>query len=240
MPPFAPGSFPPPRPVQVRYAFGWGDLTAATAELQLSRVDDRFQLNGKAQTIGLARSLWKFDAESVSTSDARTLRPLQVKEVEHAREKEWQTELSFAPERVTSRRTEQSEKGTKTKTRNFDFANVMSLSSALLYFRSKPLTDGATERIVVYPSTNPYLCTVAVAGREHLTVASGSYNAIKLEVKLNKIGKDRQLQAHRKFKHAIVWLSDDADRLILRVESQIFLGKVFAELQSVQFPNGKP
>ena len=239
VPPFAPGTFAPPRPVQVRYAFGWNDLTAATAEMQFSRTDDRYELKGSAQTIGFARSLWKFDVEHVSTSDAHTLRPLQVKETEHARSKEWQTELTFAPERVTGRRTEQSDKGTKTKTRNFEFPNVMSLSSALLYLRSKPLADGATERVVVYPSTTAYLCTVAVLGREHISVASGSYNAIKLEVKLNKIGKDRELQAHKKFKRATVWLSDDADRLIVRAESQIFLGTVFAELQSVQFGNGR-
>lgn len=240
VPPYAPGSFPPPRPVNVRYAFGWNDLTAATAELQFSRVGDRFQLKGSAQTIGLARTLWKFDTEQVSTSDAATLRPIHVKEVEQARSKEWNTELTFAPERVTAQRTETSEKGTKTKTRKFDFPNVMSLSSALLYLRSKPLADGNTERLVVYPTTNPYLCSVAVLGREEISVPAGSYNAIKLEVKLNKIGKKRELQPHKKFKRAIVWMSDDADRLILRIESQIFLGTVFGELQSAQFPNGKP
>ena len=238
VPPYAPGSFPPPRPVNVRYAFGWGELTAATAELQFSRADDRFQLKGSAETIGLARSLWKFDVEHVGTSDAATLRPIQVKEVERARSKEWQTELNFTPERVAVSRTEQSEKGTKTKTRNFEFPNVMSLSSALLYLRSKPLPEAAIERVVVYPSNSAYLCTVTVQGREHLSVASGSYDAIKLDVKLNKIGKKRELQAHKKFKRATVWLSDDADRLILRIEAQIFLGTVFAELQSVEFPNG--
>jgi hypothetical protein len=164
---------------------------------------------------------------------------LHLKEVEHARSKEWETELSFTPERVTARRTETSEKGTQTKTRKFDFPNVMSLSSALLYLRSKPLSEGAIERVVVYPSNSAYLCTVTVLGREHISVASGAYEAIKLEVKLNKIGKNRELQPHKKFKRAIVWLSDDADRLILRIESQIFLGTVFAELQSADFGNGK-
>src|SRR3712207_2847854 len=124
VPPYAPGPFPPPRPVNVRYAFGWGELTAATAELQFSRTADRFQLKGTAETIGLARSLWKFDVEHVGTSDVATLRPIQVKEVERARSKEWQTELNFTPERVAVSRTEQSEKGTKTKTRNFEFPNV--------------------------------------------------------------------------------------------------------------------
>jgi hypothetical protein len=32
-----------------------------------------------------------------------------------------------------------------------------------------------------------------------------------------------------------VWLSDDADRILLRAEAEVFVGTVFAELQSVQF-----
>jgi len=34
-------------------------------------------------------------------------------------------------------------------------------------------------------------------------------------------------------------VSDDADRLLLRAEAQIFIGTVFAELQSVRFDNAK-
>jgi hypothetical protein len=59
-------------------------------------------------------------------------------------------------------------------------------------------------------------------------------------VQLAKIGKKRDLEPHKKFKRASVWISDDADRLLLRIEASIFVGKVFAELQSVQFPGANP
>lgn len=240
IPPYAPGTFGEPRPVRAQYGFGWNGVTAATADLRFFRIDDRFQLDGTGQTIGFARGLWKFDVHHVSTSDAHTLRPIRVKETESARSREFETELNYTPERVTGRRIEQSKSGTKTKAPKFEFPNVMSLNSALLYLRSKPLGAGAVERIVVYPSTSAYLCTVSVLGREHISVATGSYDAIKVDVKLNKIGKKHELLPHKKFKRATVWLSNDADRLILRIEAQIFLGTVFAELQSVDFDNVKP
>ncbi len=241
IPPFAPGNFPEPRPVRVRYDFGWNGVAAATAELHFSRnAEDHYQLEGSGQTVGLARKLWKFDVRHLSTTEAHTLRPIQVNETESARSKEWETEVHFTPEAVTSVRAEKQNTGTKTKTRTFAFPNVLSLNSALLYLRAKPLPDGAVERVVVFPATTAYVCTVTVLGREHLTVPSGSYDAIKLDVQLAKVGKDRQLEPHKKFKRATVWLSNDSDRLVLRIEAQIFLGTVFAELQSAQFEHGKP
>ncbi len=96
------------------------------------------------------------------------------------------------------------------------------------------------QRIVIYPATSAYLGTITVVGRERMTVPTGTYDAIKVDLKLSKIAKDRELQPHKKFKHATVWLSDDSDRLVLRIETQVFIGSVSAELQSVEFEDRKP
>jgi hypothetical protein len=90
-------------------------------------------------------------------------------------------------------------------------------------------------RVVVYPATNAYLATITVAGREKISVHAGSYNAIKLDLQLKRVGKQLELEPHRKFRRATIWVSDDADRLLLRVEAQIFVGTIFADLQSVHF-----
>ena len=96
------------------------------------------------------------------------------------------------------------------------------------------------QRIVVYPATSAYLCTITPAGRDRIEVPTGKYEAIKLDLQLSKIGRQRELLPHKKFRRATVWLSDDANRLVLRIEAKIFAGTVFAELQSVQFDDGKP
>ena len=64
---------------------------------------------------------------------------------------------------------------------------------------------------------------------------AGTYNAIKLDLQLERINKRLELEPHRKFRRATIWVSDDADRLLLRIEAQIFVGTVFAELQSAHF-----
>ena len=111
------------------------------------------------------------------------------------------------------------------------------MHSTLLYVRSQPLHEGDVYRLVVYPATSAYLATLTVTAREPITIAAGTYPAIKLDLELNKIGKKRELGPHKKFRHASIWVSDDSDRLLLRIQASIFVGQVFAELQSVRFPD---
>lgn len=232
-------SFPNPRPMRARYGFGWSGFPGATAEVRLSKAaGDRLQLDISARTIGLVRVLWKFDVSGTSIIEADTLRPTVVKQVENDRNEKTVIDLSFGADGVTSKVTETPGKGTKV--RRFDFPHLFDLQSALLYLRSQPLQERSVQRIVVYPQTSAYLATVTVLGRERITVPSGTYNAIKFDLRLNKIGKQGELEPHRKFRRATAWISDDPDRLLLRLEAQIFVGSVFGELQAVEFENAKP
>jgi hypothetical protein len=222
--------------VHAKYGFGWSGFPGANADVRLTKPSrDRFQFDGTIHTTGLVRALWKFDATQTASADAATLHPREMKQVENVRNKKTVTNLSFDSDGVTSRETETPGKNAGPKIRRFDSPHLFDLYSALLYLRSQPLQNRSIQRIVVYPATSAYLATVTVLGRERLTGPSGSYNAIKLDLQLSKIGKNRELEPHRKFRRATVWLSDDPDRLLLRIEAQIFVGTVFAELQSVEF-----
>jgi uncharacterized protein DUF3108 len=236
VPPLRPGSFPQLRPVAVKYGFGWSGFTAATADLRFDRLPGgqlRFEASGG--TTGLAEKLWDYEVKHTGLVDAQTLRPVEVKEFEKIRSKQLRTDVKFSAQGVTSDREEKKGTTVKSKIRRFDFPNTLSLNAAFLYLRSQPLTDGAVHRIVVYPATSAYLCTATVQGHESLTVPAGTYDAIKLDLQLMKIDKDRELQPHKKFRKGTVWISNDADRIVLRIEADVFIGTVFTELQSVQF-----
>ena len=238
--PVAPGAFPELRPLRTTYRFGWNGVAAGRGEIRLGKTAAAFHFDASGGTIGLARKLWKYDVRHTARSDAQTLRPLDVREVEHVRSKKFTTNLSFGAHGVVSDREEEQKGAVKSKRRRFSFPDTLSLNSALLFLRTQPLHDGAVHRIVVYPSTSAYLATITSRGRDRITGPTGSYEAIKVDVQLTKIGKKRQLQPHKNFRSATVWLSDDADRLVLRIETQVFIGTVFAELESVRFENGKP
>ena len=219
-----------------KYAFSWSGFPGGSGEARLTKPGgDRYQLDGTIHTTGLVRALWKFDATHTSIVEANSLRPRSTKQVENLRNKKTVTSLSFDSTGVTSRETETPDKGEGTKVRRFDSQRLFDLYSALLYLRSQPLQEHSVQRILVYPATSAYLATVTVLGRERFAGPTGSYNSIKVELQLNKISKNRELEPHKKFRRAIAWLSDDSDRLLLRIQAQIFVGTVLAELQSVEF-----
>jgi hypothetical protein len=230
------GNFPDLRPGHATYVYGWSGITAATSEVSFRDGDQQtFVLEAKGRTVGLARILWRFDLSYRSVVNAQTLRPLETHQVETARGKRIETTLKYSNEGVDSRRLE----GDRTTPTVKDFAleNLYDLQSVFVYLRSQPLRDHSVYRMAVYPANSAYVATVTVLGREHLRVRSGNYNAIKMDLKLQRVNKKNELEPHRKFKRATIWLSDDNDRVILRIESQIFVGTVTAELQSIRFDN---
>src|SRR6266446_4903599 len=190
----------------------------------------------RARTVGLARVLWRFDLNYRSVANAETLRPLEARQVETARGKRVETNLKFSDEGVSGSRLESNHATPALK--DFTLENLYDLHSAFLYLRSQPLRDRSVYRVAVYPANSAYVATLTVVGREHVRVRAGNYNAIKLDLKLQRVNKKNELEPHRKFKRATIWLSDDNDRVLLRIESQIFVGTVTAELQSVRFENG--
>jgi hypothetical protein len=173
-----------------------------------------------------------------AVADAATLRPILMHQVDETRHKIITTDLAFNQQGVVRIRTDNKAKKPP-KPKSFSCPGLFDLHTALLFIRSQPLTDGSVQRLAVYPETNAYLATVTVVAHESITVGPGVYKAIKLDLQLSKIGKQRELEPHRKFKRASVWLSDDSDRLLLRIEAGVFVGTVFANLQTVEFPKEK-
>ena len=228
------------RPVTVKYGFGWNGITAANGRVRFTDAGNgrlRFAIDGG--TIGVARTLWKYDVDHTAFVDAESFRPLETHEIEQIRSKHVKTDVTFTPAGVTSVREQRNKGEAKSETRRFDFPNVLSVNAALLYLRAKPLTEGSVHRVVVYPANSAYLCTVSVIGREKVTIPTGTSDALKLDVQLNKIGANRELLPHKKVKKTTVWISDDANRLVLRIEAQVFIGTVFAELQSIEEPGAQ-
>jgi Protein of unknown function (DUF3108) len=234
-----PGNFPELRPVRTTYHFGWSGFTAGTGDIHFSKTADKlFQLEAAGRTIGLVRALWRLDANYRGLADTETLRPVESKQIEIYRKKTLTTELTFTNSGVTRVRSESPGAGTTT-TRAFNFPGLFDLQSALLYLRSQPLSEHSAYRIVVYPATSAYLTTVTVVGRERVIVRAGAYNAIRIDLQLKRLGKKLELEPHRKFRRATIWISDDENRIPLRIDAQIFVGTVFAELLTVHFDQDK-
>jgi len=229
-----PGGFPPLRPVKLEYQCGWAGLTAGTVEAAFSRPSEGVcELEAEAETTGLARALWRLDATHEARADVETLRPLAVRQKEVYRAQTIRTELDFDDAGVERLRESTNDKNPARRKR-YEFRDLFDLQTALLFLRSQKLQTGQVCRMVVYPATAPYLATVTVLGRERIKVKAGSYPAIKVDLKLEKVTGEMKLEPHGKFKRATGWISDDGDRIPLRMNAQIFVGSVWVELEKVE------
>jgi hypothetical protein len=224
------------RPLKAVYRFGWSGIVAAQANFDLTKPRGQFQLNLNTQTTGFVRTLWKMDSQHTANCTASTLRPIHLQQVEKYKSETETTTANFSPE--GARRTTQVTPTTEPpdKEHRFKCPNVFDLQTALLFVRSQRLQQGDHLRMVVFPAKAGYLTDIEVVGREKLKVAAGTYDAIKCQVRLQGISKRMELEPHKKFKRAFAWLSDDRDRLLLKIDAEIFVGSVWAELQSVEFP----
>ena len=228
-----PGDFAPPPPMRLVYRFGWDGIQAATADIRVtSPGKNTLQIDAKGGTSGLPRILFKLDVYQQATENASTLRPIHFFQEEKYRSETVKTSVDFEPTQVIGLK-EKIPGDQLPKPNTFKFSPVFDMATALLWVRSQPLKNGDTESIVVWASNAPYLATVKVIGRDTVRIAGRDERAIKLELHIKKIDKTMQLKEHKLFKSGRGWLSDDDKRLPLRIEANIFIGYVFAELESV-------
>jgi hypothetical protein len=210
-----PGSFPPLRPLKATYGFGWGAIKAARAEFVFSKLNPtQNRLAVSAKSLGAVRTLWRLDAQHVALGNADTLQPISFRQTEAYRDETLTTSVEFRPDGVSRVRTSSKKDAGEGKAKRFEMPNVFDLHSALLFIRSQPLRAGDSYKLVVYPSTNPFLAQIDVRAAKKVKVAGALRDAIQLDLKLRRISKKKELEPHQKFKRASAWVSDDRDRLI--------------------------
>lgn len=236
--PRRPGSFAPLRPLKARYSFGWSAFTAASADFDMTRdKSGLLRLQVKTSTSGVVRSLWRMDAEHTSLIQPRSFEPVSLVQKETYKDEAQTTKVTFEEDRVLrSRESKPPDPKAKKKPKKFKVGPVYDLHGALHFLRSQRLAPGEVYRIVVFPANAPYLAQLTVRARERVEVAGQRQDSIKLDLKLWRIDeKSLKLKPFTKFKSASIWVGDDADRMLLKVEGEVFVGKVWAELRSVEF-----
>ncbi len=235
-----PGHFASLRPAVLHYAFGWGGITAAEAEATSTlSPDGRNVLDFSAKTTGVVRTMWRMDAQAVSSCDPVTFRPVKLTQTETYKKKVVTTVVDFLADGPVQRRTQNPPEPGPQTVRRFHFPEVHDLNSALLFIRSQALAQGDAVKLCVYPGGAPYLATATVTGRERVKVADREWAAIRCDLQLNRIEDDFALAPHKKFKKATAWLSDDSDRLLLKISADVQVGSVWAEMQDVDFSEKK-
>ena len=114
--------------------------------------------------------------------------------------------------------------------RGGDLASAFPLDdvSFLYHVRSIPLNAGETYRFDRYYKAEGNPIVVTVLRRERIRIPAGEFNAIVVEPRIRSgglFGDDGR---------AVVWLSDDDRRIILKLEAKVSIATLTMELSSLQ------
>ena len=252
--PTRPGKFPAIRPVKLLYRFGWSGITAARGSVEFSRPRPGIsKADMEAHISGVARRLWRMDTRVLEWCDAATLHPVRVRQAEWYR-----NDTSLAAQEFTRQDVLRAKGGTKggdpdpaffadapadearlkeithAKAKRVTISDLFDLQSGLLFVRSQPLANGDVIRLAMLQGKSPYFATIRIVGRERITVPAGTFPAIKLELTLQDITDSFTLAPQKRFKRATGWFSDDENRWFLKLQTAIFIGKVWMEMERAE------
>ena len=238
----APGAFAPIRSFHASYRIAWGNVQAAHVEVQCVSSPESQEIRStfRASTTGAAPTLYKVDATHVSVVNRNTLLPISVEQTELNARKHVFARDEFSPTEAvrTTRDLNKNEHDASGvgKPRTFPYPNLHDMQGVLLYLRSLPLAQGDEKTLPVMTAGGAYLATVKVLGRNRVKVRAGEFPAIECYLTLEKVKKDGTLEPRKGFKSAHAWISDDTERLLVKAESEVFIGSVNLELEQVTYP----
>ena len=232
--PDAPGPFPRIRPFQAEYRLGWAEIEAAKARAAISYDKGRTLFAGSGGTTGLARTLYQIDATLNAAADSSSLETIRSEQLEKYATRTLSTRIEGKNSSLTSLREWISPGSKPGRWKPVKISPVRDLFAASLFIRSQSLAKGEKVRTLVFPGGSPFLVDIESLGPEKITIANSPRDALRLDIKIQSVNtkKGNALEPHRKFRSGTLWLSNDADRILLRAEVQVFVGYVFAELSS--------
>lgn len=231
------GPFPAVRPFEAEFSIGWSDVEAARARIEIGDRGDEMHLAASGGTNGLARLLYQLDATLDASSSKPNYQPVYSVQNESYSKRTINTQIVSRPDGIWRLRENMPPGENPARWKKIKISPLRDLFSGMLYIRSQKLEPGETVSTIVFPGDSPFFVEMKSLGTEKITIAGSPREALKLDLRIRRINlkKGDSLEPHGKFQNGTVWLSNDADRIPLRAEVNIFIGYVFAELETINF-----
>jgi hypothetical protein len=181
--------------------------------------------------------LWQLDGSLKGTTARSGLRTISSEMKESYATRTIDTQIVARPDGIWRIRESNPPGENAARWKRVKIAPLRDLFSGLLFLRSQHLTPGQSVSTIIFPGDAPFLVELKTLGTGPLTIAGTAHDTIRLDMNIQRINlkKDDCLEPQKKFRKGTVWLSNDEDRIPLRVELELFIGYVFAELESVSF-----
>ena len=211
------------------YQARWNGIPVATAEVQGAPrwIEGKkfYHVEIQAKTMSVLDYLWRMRDTIVSTFDPKTLQPHRF--VFLQRENRRNTDTTAVFDQDKNKWFVQRQKGSKID--RFDFTSTSTLDpiTAVYILRRIDFKVGDRLQFDVFGGKSRYLLTFDIAGRERITLNTGSVDTYKIIPQIRNVTKEGYAERMRQ---ATVWVSADEKRIPVRMVSKVFVGNVNLEL----------
>ncbi len=213
-----------------KFRIHYGMMTAGYATLAVNKENYKqkkvYHVIGKGTTNGMAKVFFKVDDRYESYFDRKTVKPYRfIRKIDEGGYTK-DTEITF--NHIANFATVKDKKNNKTSVTAIS-NNVQDMISAFYYLRSKDISTmdiGETIAMDMFFDNENYGFKMKYLGRETIKTKFGKIKTLKFRP---------YVQSGRVFKakeSLTVWVSDDANKIPLRIKADLAVGSLKADLDS--------
>ncbi|MDB4957285.1 MAG: hypothetical protein JWO36_4854 [Myxococcales bacterium] len=223
------------------YEVRLGGMLAGEAELavgELGEVDGHraVVVKSRAATAGAAALIKKISDEATTVIDADSGRPLQLDTLVVMGDKETTARAKFTGSIAEVTYARNDEPTPHTYKINFGKVTVHDTHSAMAQLRGWKATPGTVKTVFVVGGRRLWRVDVRYIGAEMMGSALGNRRAIRYEGASYRARPNFSLESDKPARTFKVWLSDDADRVPLKMTASTELGDVSMDLTEYTRP----
>ena len=222
------------------YEFGWQGVQAAEFRMNLREEEKDgaryLVVNYEGHTLEEIALVWNYRLSGKTHLDPRTLLPSLSVSTSTKNEQTKRFTTTFDRSAGVAHTVTEKLYENERKERQTPFLLGLDLPGALLFIRALELPMGKPTVIEVVHSKRTYAVGFTPIRREKVDVKAGTFDALVVDVRVRVLGgtEEERAEEEDKFRKLRVWLSDDDMRLPVKMESEVFVGSVRAELVSVK------
>lgn len=228
-PPFYTASSDAVREEYLVYEFSWEGISAARGSWSACRRSERdavvMDVKGQAETMNPVDALWELKAKLEAVVPTNPVVPQHFALYKRENSRRRDTIMDFDQEGKTLRITRLGKHGAR-RTYQADIVGQYDPVSAVFALRGVTFDVGDTVSIDLQMGRDVYRVTLHVFQREEVTVKAGTFRTVVIEPHLYNVTKNEPAEVQR----ARLWVTDDSYRIVVKAESEVFVGTVSAEL----------
>lgn len=213
-----------------------GEAQLAVGEIGTVDGNEVVMVKSRAATAGAAALIKKISDEATTMIDVATGKPLSLDATLVNGDKRMTATAKFQGARADVTYQRASDPAPKHLVLNFGKTTVYDAHTAMAQLRGWKGHKGENRTVFVIGGRRLWRVDVTHAGEEEIGTALGNRRAIVYQGKSYRAKPNMELETSKAARTFTVWLSDDADRVPLKVVAATELGDIVMELTEYTRP----